>query len=126
MNPLEKFEKISEKNNYWTSLTRRGGQRYCVDLHQEGAEIVEYDTPDEAIEAAYKKLFPPIKKNYGCWRWENGDWRTPHGDTVRVDPREVAGKRIYLFSDSRKSPTELDDFQELKAANKELKPPMEE
>jgi hypothetical protein len=61
-------------------------------------------TAAEAIEAAYKKLFPPIPESVGegeeKWRWVEGAWESVSCHAVaHTFINSLLGERAYYFSD---------------------------
>lgn len=130
MTPLEMFRKICEKVDGAVMLMCDRG----FTPHEYG--VVRYDNqplgprstlPEEAIEAAYKKLFPPIPRKMGTWEWDGTHYVDmdmhcvlhKSGSGYKFEARASGAALVF----SRES---LPALIELLDANKDLDEPTEE
>lgn len=148
MTPLEKLRRIKKQIDGRVSLTDVDVawqvRRWKPLVGHETEVLSEAPSPEEAIEAVYKKLFPPIKKECGegeerwFWNQETEYWEASNAARAHryCDlANEQEGDNItYIFASRRslgggphlvRAPI-LRGFLKLIEINPELKPPTEE
>lgn len=139
MTPLEKFYKIVDK--FGIASVRKepavAGEMAGYAVHG-NAEWVgpTCETKDEAIEAAYKELFPLIPASVGVgdeeWKWHRGNKQWASRFHVSAHTKLIAcEKRVYSFSElthgsARLVPAEMRGFLKLIEVDPKLCGPTEE
>lgn len=147
MTHLEMLEKIWEHNEpdiiSYEKVDKLGWRLYSTGPEDECATAISKYSPTlpKAIEAAYKKLFPPIPESVGEgeeeWAWAQGGvkcWETRRGTRAHIDKstRRTGGYFFAVDGDRWNAAIhditkeEMRGFLKLIEINPELKPPTEE